>query len=95
VKTITGWLARRPDHLHADEQQQLTRARQKCEHLDRLAGHVTGFAKILSTGHEHLDDWLARVEADDLPELHTLARGIRADHAAVLNGMSLLYSSGR
>jgi transposase len=38
--------------------------------------------------------WLAAVAADDLPHLRSFAAGLRRDHAAVLNGLSLPYSSG-
>jgi len=33
-----------------------------------------------------LEDWLTRVEADDQPELHSLATGIRRDQDAVTAG---------
>jgi hypothetical protein len=36
------------------------------------------FARILTGLHgDRLDDWLAAVEADDQPDLHSFARGIR------------------
>jgi transposase len=41
-----------------------------------------------------LEDWLTRVEADDQPELHSLAAGIRRDQEAVTAGLALPYSSG-
>jgi hypothetical protein len=41
-----------------------------------------------------LAGWLERVEADDQPELHTFATGIRQDLAAVTAGLTLPYSSG-
>jgi transposase len=47
------------------------------------------------TGNTALDDWLAAVGADDQPELHSFATGIRQDKEAVLNGLTLPYSSGR
>jgi transposase len=46
------------------------------------------------TGDQHLAIWLERVDADDHPELHTFAAGIRQDLAAVTAGPSLPYSSG-
>ncbi len=46
------------------------------------------------TGADTLDTWLAAVEDDDIAQLHTFARGIRQDYAAVRNGLSLPYSSG-
>jgi hypothetical protein len=67
-----------------------------CAQLDRLAGHVTSFAKMMTrrTGEHELAGWLKRVEADDWPELHTFTAGIRQDLAAVTAGLSLPYSSG-
>lgn len=62
-----------------------------------LDQHVTTFAKMLihRTGTRDLDPWLAAVDADttDLPHLRSFAQGLRRDHAAVLNGLSLPYSS--
>jgi len=43
---------------------------------------------------DRLDDWLARVEADDQPDLHRFANGLRRDHNAVRNGLTLPHSSG-
>jgi transposase len=40
-----------------------------------------------------LEDWLTRVEADDQPELHSFANGIRRDQQAVTAGLALPYSS--
>ena len=61
----------------------------------RSPGHVTEFAKILTGLHgDRLDDWLAAVEADDQPDLHSFARGIRHDHDAVRNGLTLPWNSG-
>jgi len=56
---------------------------------------VTSFAEMM-TGHHgwHLDQWLADVDADDQPQLHSFANGIRKDHDAVTAGLSLPYSSG-
>jgi len=46
------------------------------------------------TGEYELASWLERAEADDQPELHTFATGIRQDLAAVTAGLTLPYSSG-
>jgi transposase len=43
---------------------------------------------------QELPAWLAAVEADDLPELRSLAAGLRRDLAAVTNGLTLEHSSG-
>jgi hypothetical protein len=43
---------------------------------------------------ERLDAWIDRVEADDQPDLHRFANGVRRDYEAVLNGLALEHSSG-
>jgi len=37
---------------------------------------------------------MAAVEADNLPHLQRFVTGLRRDHSAVLNGLTLTYSSG-
>jgi transposase len=92
---IARWVLTSPDALDDDDKTALARARARCPHLDALAGHVTEFAKILAGLHgDRLDDWLTAVEADDQPDLHSFAHGIRRDHTAVRNGLTLPWSSG-
>ena len=64
-------------------------------HLDAIADHVAAFGDMLTGRHGHrLDAWIAAVEDDDLPELHSYTAGLKRDHAAVLNGLTLPHSSG-
>jgi transposase len=50
---------------------------------------------MLTSRHGHrLDTWITAVEADDQPDLHSFTTGLRRDHAAVLNGLTLPHSSG-
>ncbi|MBK3562267.1 transposase [Streptomyces sp. MBT62] len=51
-------------------------------------------SKTSSHGASICTDWIERVEADDLPALHTFATGLRRDLAAVTNGLSLEHNSG-
>ena len=95
ARALASWILKDPDSLDDDEKAGLARARERCPHLDALAGHVTEFAKILTGLHgDRLDDWIAAVEADDQPDLHSFARGLKQDHDAVLNGLTLPWSSG-
>ena len=56
---------------------------------------MKAFAEMMTGRHgERLDTWIAAARADDLPHLHTFANGLERDHAAVLNGLTLPYSSG-
>jgi Transposase len=43
---------------------------------------------------QHPGEWLAKAEADDQPQLHSFAAGIRHDLQAATNGLTLPYSSG-
>jgi transposase len=96
IGEVTSWLLRRADDLNPRQQQLLASLRGHCSQLDRLAEHVTSFAKMMTkrTGDQQLAGWLERVEADDQPELHTFAAGIRQDLAAVTAGLTLPHSSG-
>ncbi len=96
IRHVTTWLLRRPEDLDRSEQATLADIQAACPQLDRLGKHITTFAKMMvhRTGADSLDTWLANVEADEIPELHTFARGIRQDYAAVRNGLTLPHNSG-
>jgi transposase len=96
IGEVTSWLPRRAEDLNPRQQQPLAELRGHCSQLDRLAGHVTSFAKMMTkrTGQQDLAGWLDRVDADDQPELHTFAAGIRHDLSAVTAGLTLPHSSG-
>jgi hypothetical protein len=94
---ISRWMLTDPARLDSGQQAQLAAALGRCPELNELAGHVTGFAKILTQRLPcRLDDWLAAVEAaPGQPELHSFARGIRRDYQAVRNALTMPWSSGR
>ena len=95
TRQITRWLLSRPGRLHADDQARLAAVTASCPHLDALAGHIATFAGMMThrQGLLALEDWLTRVEADDQPQLHSFANGIRRDQQAVTAGLALPYSS--
>jgi len=95
ARDLTRWITADPDNLDDEDKAKLAAARERCPHLDALAGHVTEFAKILTGRHGgRLDGWITTVEADDQPDLHSFARGIKRDYDAVLNGLTMTWSSG-
>jgi hypothetical protein len=67
----------------------------RCPQLEAASGHVAAFAEIMSGQHgDQLADWIGKVEADELPDLHSFVAGVRRDRQAVTNGLTLPYSSG-
>jgi transposase len=96
TREITRWLLSRPGSLDDGDQARLAAVRAGCPHLDSLAGHIRDFADMMTRrqGMLALEDWLTRVEADDQPELHSLAAGIRRDQEAVTAGLALPCNSG-
>jgi transposase len=95
ARDVTNWILRHPDSLDADEQLKLKNALTDCPHLNALAGHVKAFAEMMTGRHgDRLDAWMEQVDADDLPHLRSFTKGIRRDHAAVLNGLTLEHNSG-
>ena len=95
ARDLASWILTDPDHLDDEEKAKLAQARERCPHLDALAGHVAEFAKILTGLHGgQLDGWIAAVEADDQPDLHSFVRGVKRDYDAVLNGLTMTWNSG-
>ena len=95
VRQVTRWILTHPGHLRAAEQLRLKQVLANCPHLDATAAHVAAFAGLLTGLHaDRLDDWIAAVEADDLPALHSFTAGLKRDDDAVRNGLRLPYSSG-
>jgi transposase len=95
TRQLASWILRDPATLNDNDKATLAQIRDRCPHLDALAGHVTEFAKILTGLHgDRLDDWITAVEADDQPDLHSFTRGLQHDYDAVRNGLTLPWNSG-
>ena len=95
VRQVTGWIMRRPTTLDAQEQTRLEQVLARCPHLEAATAHVAAFAEMLTGLHgDQLDTWIGKVDADDLPDLHSFVAGLRRDQQAVTNGLTLPYSSG-
>jgi transposase len=96
VRQATGWFLRHPDTLEVDEQQHLQALTAACPALTALREHVRAFARMMLrlTG-DGLERWMKRVQADDLPELHSFVTGLRRDFDAAKAGLTLPHSSGK
>ncbi|MET7519296.1 ISL3 family transposase [Streptomyces sp. NPDC005480] len=62
----------------------------------RTTGRLSDHARELMNDRQgkHLGQWIASVQAHDLPALHTFVKGLGQDLDAVVAGLSLPYSSG-
>jgi transposase len=95
VREVTRWITSHPDHLTEEETAKISQVKARSPLLNAAAGHVTAFAEMMTGRHgERLPAWMAAVDLDDLPSLHSFTRGIRTDQAAVTNGLTLAHSSG-
>ncbi|MGC7100707.1 transposase [Amycolatopsis lurida] len=84
-----------PDDLDDRDRHRLNEILARSSALERLSFHVSSFAEMMTGRHgERLDAWIATVEADDFPHLHSFTAGLKRDHAAVVNGLTLEHSSG-
>jgi transposase len=90
------WIITRPAHLAPGDAADLARLLDASPRLAAAAAHVRSFDDMMTRrqGLLRLEDWLTRLEADDQPQLHSFARGIRRDQEAVTAGLALDYSSG-
>lgn len=71
-----------PDHLEPDDTISLKDILARCPELQEAAGHVRGFAAMMTNRDGHLlDDWIAATAAGDSPHLACFATGLRRDHA--------------
>jgi transposase len=81
--------------VDSGEHLKLKEALARCPHPDAVAAHVAGFAEMMTGRHgDRLDVWIAAVDTDDVPDLHTFTTGLKHDHDAVLAGLTLEHSSG-
>ncbi|MGH3196867.1 MAG: transposase [Streptosporangiaceae bacterium] len=60
TRQITRWLLTRPDRLRPEDQAALGQIKERCPHIQALAGHVSGFAEMMTgrTGSQDLESWL-------------------------------------
>jgi transposase len=95
VRESTRWILTKPDRLDGADALTLKNILARSPELDRLAGHIRDFAEMMTNlqGHK-LEDWIAGVEADNMPALTSFATTLRRDLDAVRNGLTLPHSSG-
>ena len=95
IGETTTWLLTHPDNLDEDQQVKLKQVKAACPHLDTASDLIGRFAHMLTELEGGaLAAWMLDAEASDLPHLKTFVNGIRHDHDAVLNGLTLAHNSG-
>jgi transposase len=83
------------DKLTAAEQAARTRMLAADPELVKLAQLARQFIRIVKEGRSHdLDQWLNEVAISGIKALKSFANGIRADLAAVRNGLRMSWSNG-
>jgi hypothetical protein len=94
-RQVIRWIMTRPGPLDAADAARLARITARSPELKATADHVREFAAMMTGRQGHrLDEWITSVRAGPLPALHSFAAGLERDHAAVLAGLTLSYSSG-
>ncbi len=90
------WLfVRDPSDLDETQQGELTAIRQASPTADMVYGLAQDFLRMVRHREgEHLDDWLCKVRASQVPELQPLVKSIEQDKAAVLAGLTLPHNNG-
>ncbi len=96
TRDVTRWICTRPRDLEDDHAIALTTVLSRCEHLNRLAGHVRDFARILTTlAGDQLNTWIGAVQHDaGQPQLMSFVRGVLTDYDAVRAGLTLKHNFG-
>jgi transposase len=94
-RRVVRWVMSNPDNVHDEDKAQLKKILGRCSELDAVATHVRDFAAMMrDLRGDRLDDWMRHVQDDDLPALHSFVTGIKRDHDAVINGLTMSWNSG-
>lgn len=94
-RQVARWITTAPSRrsLHATEA--LRRLLEHCPELDRTHDLVRQFAAMLDARDAGgLADWLEKLTASGLPALDSLAKAVREDQAAVVQGINTPFNSG-
>lgn len=95
VRKVVAWILTNPVTLATEHQERLDRILAASPDLAALTGHVRAFAEIMTQRRgRDLERWMAAVDADDQPALHSFVRGLRRDQDAVTAGLTMQWSSG-
>ena len=89
-------LARRPEKLKPDEQQQLAKLNECCPEIPVLYDLTQGFAAVFRNKQSGaLLDWLIEANRSGLPEITRFCDGLLRDAPAVTAAVTLPWSNGQ
>ncbi len=97
-KHFARLLLTRPENLRDKDTKLLRELTQACPEMNELARLTSEFAALLTPAEGNaakLTDWITRVRAANLPQLHSSVNGLELDRAAIDAGLTLPYSNGR
>lgn len=82
--------------MKADERINLQELYQASSRLSTLHTLVQSFGQIVRKREGHLlSDWKKQVAESELSEVQRFAKGLKRDEAAVLAGLTVIYSNGQ
>ncbi|MDI2127602.1 ISL3 family transposase [Yinghuangia seranimata] len=94
-REVARWIATSPERRGLETEDRLHRLLAHCPELDRAHTLVRRFAAMLQAGDAAaLSGWLSELTACRLPAFASLAKALREDHDAVVQGITSPYSSG-
>ena len=95
-RAVTAWIMTRPDRLDDADKAGLDAILAASPELAAVAASVRAFAAIMNErrGRRLLEPWMTAALATGEPALKSFVTGLRADQDAVVNGLSLPWSSG-
>jgi transposase len=93
-RAVTAWIS--PDRLDYGDKASLGAILAASPELAAVAASVRAFAAIMNErrGRRLLEPWMTAALATGEPALKSFVTGLRADQDAVVNGLSLPWSSG-
>ncbi|WP_438296361.1 ISL3 family transposase [Streptomyces sp. HUAS TT7] len=94
-REVARWIATAPDQRSLHVRERLSRLLEHCPELQRTHELVREFAAMLDAQDAALlPAWLDRLATSRLPALAGMAKSIREDEAAVVQGITTSFSSG-
>ncbi|MFC9249028.1 ISL3 family transposase [Streptomyces sp. NPDC057136] len=94
-REATRWIITAPDRRAPHAAQRLHRLLDRCPELQRAHHLVRQFAVMLDTRNANpLPEWLDQLTNSGLPPLVGMAKALREDQSAVIQGITTRYNSG-